>query len=673
LPRNDDDVLLAAFEHAPSGVAVLTGDGRLLRVNRALARMLGRPAEELLRLRWQDVMHPDDRRTGEAAFARALTGTEAVGVEVRAPRPDGGEALLRVSAQALPAGAGEPARLVAHCEELSSRRSIPPRGLNGSPIGVAGVAALQAVVEGVAEAIVCVDSHDIVRFFSPAAERIWGRPAEEVVGRAVWSLAPDSRELWARELRAELRAGRSMEREAVASRTDGSHVGVRLAAVPIFGPNGTYEGAAITALDIPDRRRAHFDAKHGRQLRQRLVGDAPNVVWLEDRKGGCPLSNEGGAPDGVGLVASGVSAIGRCEADSARLAALVRAAPEGLVTTDRDAIIETWNPGAERMFGLPAEHAIGRGYDEVVVPEAERDASRHLRAQALAGQAITARMGGRRSDGSELSTQVSAAPLTAADGSHIGIVAIIRDVTQLVRAESELRERAQQLERSNADLEAFAYAASHEIQEPLRSIQMGAETVMRSAAERLHEDERGLLAYVETAASRMSAQVYALMEVARVALNHGPQERAPVQLALDDALEALRAAIQETGAEIDVQGELPSAPVPRAEMALVLQNLIANAIKFRRDDARPRVTVSGAVRDGHVEVSVGDNGIGLSEADREHIFRMFGRPHSGVPGTGMGLAVCRRILERRGASISVSSAGPDRGTQFTLRLPAAGS
>jgi signal transduction histidine kinase len=110
--------------------------------------------------------------------------------------------------------------------------------------------------------------------------------------------------------------------------------------------------------------------------------------------------------------------------------------------------------------------------------------------------------------------------------------------------------------------------------------------------------------------------------------------------------------------------------VPRAELTLVLQNLLANAIKYRRPGQRPRITLSGAVAGDHVEVRIADDGIGLAETDHSHIFTIFGRAHPGASGTGMGLALCRRILERRSGSISVVSAGPGKGSEFILRLPA---
>lgn len=430
--------------------------------------MLGRPADAVVRLRWQDVVHPDDRRAAEDATQRALAG-EAVEVVLRAGRPDGTEVQLRITARAL---AGEDPQIVAHVEDL----------------------------------------------------------------------------------------------------------------------------------DVSELRRA--------------------------------------------------------EADRARLGALAEAAPDAIVIKDPEDTITSWNPGAELMFGLTIDEAVGRPYEEAVVPESERATYARIRRDLRYGRSRTLRMDAMRADGSTFPAQVSAAAL--ADGA--GTVAIIRDITDLVAAQREL-------ERSNADLERFAYAASHDLQEPLRTIRLGAETVMLAASERLDEDERGLLTHVAQAAGRLSSQVQALMDVARVALDEVPEEATPLQHALEDAIAALRAAIREADAQIEVDGGLPVAGVPRPEMALVLQNLISNAIKFGRPGERPVVVLRARVASGVVELRVSDNGIGLTEAAAARIFGLFERDRTGVPGTGVGLAVCRQILERRGGSISVSSGGTGQGAAFTLRLP----
>jgi signal transduction histidine kinase len=170
----------------------------------------------------------------------------------------------------------------------------------------------------------------------------------------------------------------------------------------------------------------------------------------------------------------------------------------------------------------------------------------------------------------------------------------------------------------------------------------------------------------------MADQVGALMQVARVSLERGPGEPVPVHRALEDAIGALVAAIHESGAHIEVTSPLPSAAIPRAELALVLQNVLANAIKYGRPGVTPHIRVSGSEGEEHVEIRIADNGIGLSQRDLAHIFSIFGRAREGLPGTGLGLAVARRVLSRRGGSISATSAGPGHGSEFVITLSAGG-
>jgi PAS domain S-box-containing protein len=705
--------LLAVFEHAPSGVALVRADGRFLRVNPALCVMLGRPADALVEMAWQDVIHPDDRKAAEDTAARALAG-EGVEAELRALRPDGSEVQIRVTARGL--GGGEP-RLVAHCEDRTARLA---RG-----------ATLEAVVDAAAEAIVGIDENDLVRIFSPSAERMFGWSAEQMVGTSIWSLVGAGREEQAREVRDALAAGRTVHREGMMPRRDGTLIDVYVTAGPIMDEDGSYRGAALTILDVSDRRLAEREAGRSRELLQQLIDNAPNVIAFKDRQSRYRLINRlgtvifgldaadivgrtdydlqppevaaanhaedvralaagrpltftkhvlmpdgserpylttkfpilapDGRSDGIGVIAVDISELRRAEADRARLGALAEAAPDAIIIKDADDTITSWNPGAEQMFDLPAADAVGRTYEQLVVPDADRETYHRVRRDLAYGRSRTLRMGALRADGSIFPAQVSAAAL--ADGA--GTVAIIRDISDLVAAQREL-------ERSNAELERFAIAASHDLQEPLRTIRMGAETVMMAAAERLDEDERGLLSHVEQAAGRMSSQVKALMNVARVVLEEAPEETMPLQRALDDALAALDAAIREADAQIHVDGRLPAAGVPRAEMALVFQNLISNAIKFGREGERPSIVLRAREAGGYVELRVADNGIGLTDAAAAKIFGLFERDRTGVPGTGVGLAVCRQILERRGGSISVSSGGPGQGAVFTLRLPAAG-
>ena len=185
----------------------------------------------------------------------------------------------------------------------------------------------------------------------------------------------------------------------------------------------------------------------------------------------------------------------------------------------------TWNPGAEAMFGVRAEDAIGRSYAELVVPEDEQDGFRPRGAEVHAGRTLTVRTTRRRPDGSRFPAQVSVALSTLLDGSWSGSLSLIRDITDLVETEHALEERAAQLERSNSEVERFAYAASHDLQEPLQSIKLSAGAVIATAEERLDADERELIGLIDIVEPRLSDQTGALMQVAQVALGAGPGQR----------------------------------------------------------------------------------------------------------------------------------------------------
>ena len=349
----------------------------------------------------------------------------------------------------------------------------------------------------------------------------------------------------------------------------------------------------------------------------------------------------------------------------------MQAAPDAIVARDRDGRIVTWNPGAEIMFGRSAAEAIGCRYDELLIPEGEREAAAAVLAEVQAGRTLTVLAQRLRADGSRFPAQVSMAPLTLLDGIWQGTLAMVRDITDLVEAERELHERAAQLERSNADLERFAYAASHDLQAPLQSIRLSAGAVIAAAEGRLDPDERELMQHIDAAAHRLSGQIRGLMEVAQVALGASPGAWVRLVVAVRDAVEALRAAAADAGAQISV-GELPPVDVPHTEVALVLQNLIANAIKYRRAEVTPEIVISASADAGAVELRVADNGIGIAPEDRDRVFGFFERGPSSAPGTGMGLAVARRMLERYDGTLTATSAGRDQGSVFILRLPLRG-
>jgi PAS domain S-box-containing protein len=713
-------LLAAVVQSVGDAIVAADAEAAVVHLNPAAERLFGvRSGEVAGRGLVEAIMHPDEHDRARE-WARRLAAGERLpaGLQARLIRADGTTFAGRLDLFAVRDDEGAVLGMAGVVREVVERRAADTAS-----------AALRAVVASAAEAIVRVDEHDRVHLFSPAAERMYGYAADEVVGHPVQMLVADHRRAGVGDLLARVRAGEAVRGETVARRRDGSDFEVEFSAHPMIDARGGNRGTAITLLDVSERRRTQ-------RLLDRIVEHAPAVISVKDLAGhyrlfnrrgaetmgldpdavlGCtdaelfdaetaamfvegdrqviaagrpmtfteqfpgpdgpryllttkfPIAGVDGGIDGVGVIAADVTELRRAEADRALLAALVQSAPEAIVAQDADGRIVSWNPGAEAMFGLTAAEAIGRDYAETLVPDSDRATFQALRGEVRVGQVVSMRSPRRRANGSVFPASISAAPVKL-DGSW-GTLAMIRDVTDLVAAEAELEARREQLERSNADLERFAYAASHDLQEPLASIRLSAGAVIEAAGERLGADERELLGHIDAAATRLSDQVRGLMQVAKVALGDVPAERAPLATAVAEARDALRAAAQEAEARLDVLEPLPDVPVPRAEMTLVLQNLLANGIKYHRPGVPPRITLTASSGDAHVEVRVTDNGVGLSAEDRVRVFGLFERVQPGVPGTGMGLAVARRMVERHGGTIAVASPGPGRGSEFIVRLP----
>ncbi|MFP5212366.1 MAG: ATP-binding protein, partial [Acidobacteriota bacterium] len=255
-----------------------------------------------------------------------------------------------------------------------------------------------------------------------------------------------------------------------------------------------------------------------------------------------------------------------------------------------------------------------------------------------------------------------------------------REVAERRRAESALKVYTEKLEVSNRDLQDFAFIASHDLQEPLRKIQSFGNLLVEKYGESLEGDGLDFLHRMHDAAKRMQALIMGLLDYSRVATHGVPFAEVDLNAILQDVLGDLETRIEQTGATVDIQ-PLPVIEADPNQMHQLFQNLIANGIKFH-GDRKPAIEirvrpvdeppgVEERPRGGKwYEISVRDNGIGFEEKYRDCIFDLFRRLHgrSAYEGTGMGLAICRRIVDRHGGSISALGA-PGEGATFVITLP----
>jgi len=250
-----------------------------------------------------------------------------------------------------------------------------------------------------------------------------------------------------------------------------------------------------------------------------------------------------------------------------------------------------------------------------------------------------------------------------------GAVISFRDVTERQRAASALAEKAQELARSNVELEQFAYVASHDLQEPLRMVSSYTQLLARRYKGKLGSDAEEFITYAVDGATRMQRLIQDLLAYSRVGTKGREFVPADCEVLLDRVLGDLKVAIEESGAMV-THDPLPIVRADETQIAQLMQNLIGNAIKFRNQEP-PLVHVSSK-RNGKAWIfSIRDNGIGIDPQYAERIFVIFQRLHKReeYPGTGIGLAVCKKIVERHGGRIWVES-NSEKGATFYFTLPA---
>jgi PAS domain S-box-containing protein len=379
-------------------------------------------------------------------------------------------------------------------------------------------------------------------------------------------------------------------------------------------------------------------------------------------------------------------ALTRMAASENRYRSLVEGLEEGVMLVDEDMRVVTANPSAERIHGVAPGCLVGRSAAELthgmLEPGADAPDPRvtadmedaRLHGHGVSG--VEVRLA--TDDGGSRWLRCTAQPLVEGAGAGpYAVVVSFADVTDqhesaaaLTAAHAELERRAQELERSNAELEQFAYVASHDLSEPLRMVTSYLQLLRRRYHGQLDADADAFIDYAVGGAGRMRDLIDDLLTYSRA--GRGAPPLGPVSLGnvLDDTLHSLAAAIEEAGAEV-VSGPLPTLPGDRVEVGQLFQNLIANAIKFRSPERPARVTVSAQPSETGWTVRIADNGIGVDLGHADRIFKMFQRLHTreDFPGTGIGLAVCSRIVERHGGRIWVEPT-PGGGATFCFTLAA---
>jgi len=501
--------------------------------------------------------------------------------------------------------------------------------------------------------------------------------------------------------------------------------------VPLRAPDGQVTGAMSVALDFTDRHRAE-EARHASERLLRVIlTNIPCILFALDRAGlftmsegkalealgmapgavvgmsvvdayrempemlsqltralqgdtvafesrvadrifdnrAVPYHDAGGVQAGVIGLATDITERVRAEEAHARLAALVEASEDAIIGKALDGTIVAWNGGAERLYGYTATEIVGRAASTLVPPDHPDEMADLLDAVARGEVVAQYEVERVRKDGSRVPISATISPIRDRAGVITGASVVARDITARKQAEAALERSRAELERSNAELQQFAYVASHDLQEPLRTITSYLQLLQRRYRGALGEDADTFIGFAVDGARRMSALIKAVLAYSHVGTHGAAFAPVDSQALVAGVVATLHDRIEETGARVTC-GDLPPVWGDATQLGQLVQNLIGNALKFRRRGAPPEVTVTATRVGGDWVLAVRDNGIGLPPDQRERVFGMFQRLHTReeYEGTGIGLSVCQKIVERHGGRIWVVSES-GQGATFFVALP----
>lgn len=360
-----------------------------------------------------------------------------------------------------------------------------------------------------------------------------------------------------------------------------------------------------------------------------------------------------------------------------RYRGLFEDAPVAYHEIDTDGVLTRINRAECELLGYCAAEMVGRPVWELVDAD-EQAASREAVRKKMSGEKalVPFERTYRTRDGHQVAVEIHERLIVDSAGAVLGIRSCLLDISDRKRAEAALHRQTAELARSNSELEQFAYVASHDLQEPLRKIQAFADRLKTKYAEAMPNEGRDYVERMQNAAGRMQTLINDLLSLSRVATHTRPFTGVNLAEVLRLVLTDLESRIEHLHAQIQV-APLPVIVGDRIQISQLFQNLIANALKFHKPDLPPQVTVRASIgRDPNgvaedvCRITIEDNGIGFDEKYSDRIFQVFQRLHgrNEYEGTGIGLAICRKVVERHGGTIAAYST-PGAGSRFVVTLP----
>jgi hypothetical protein len=394
-----------------------------------------------------------------------------------------------------------------------------------------------------------------------------------------------------------------------------------------------------------------------------------------------PFMGAGGKPRQYMAIRADITERKRSE-ERERQAAVIESSDDAIVSKTLDGAVTAWNRGAEKIFGYSAAEAVGKSM-RMLLPEERANEESDILARIAAGENIdhfeTVRV---RKDGKRIDVSATVSPIRDSRATIVGASSIGRDITkskadereirklneELARRVAELAGANQVLERSNIELQQFAYVASHDLQSPLRSISGFVQLLKMEYEGKLDQQAVDWIRRTVQAIEQMQTLIRDLLAYSGVDSRSRPFVQTSFLNVFNDVIALLAPSIRDSMGQVTC-GDLPTVIGDHSQLVQLMQNLIGNGLKYHGDKP-PHVHVSAERKGDEWTLSVRDNGIGIEAKHYERIFEMFKRLHDQkeYPGTGIGLAICRRVVERHNGRIWLESE-PGHGSVFHFTIP----
>jgi PAS domain S-box-containing protein len=527
------------------------------------------------------------------------------------------------------------------------------------------------IIQKLYAAVYSTDANGLITYYNKAAAELWGREPE--IGKDLWcgswkifDTSGEALPLDSCPMAVALREGREVKGvEIIVERPDGSRRNVAPFPRPIFGETGILTGAVNMLVDITDLREAEAELRKKEESSRLLVASLEKNAEQQAEE----------------LLRRNIE----LKKSEERYHKMIEEVEDyAILLMSREGFVQNWNKGAEKIKGYREDEIIGKHFSIFYLPEdrEQRLPWKLLAAAEAYGKAM--QEGWRvRKNGTRFWGSIVITALHNDAGDVIGFSKVTRDLTEKKAAEDKIRKYAAELEFQNRELEQFAYAAAHDMKEPLRKIQFYNNYITENA-EQLPEKMRDFLYRSTNAAARMQRLIDDLLTYSKASSFSRDLTLVNLNDIVSTVLLSHHDSIERTGAVIEC-GQLPVIKAIPYQFNQLFENLISNSLKYQHPDREPRIRIAASVVPGselkeikevdetYHKITVTDNGIGFDTSYSGKIFDLFQRLHDdpNYSGTGIGLAICKKIVQNHQGFIRASSL-PHQGAEFAVYIPGAG-